>query len=89
MPSTTRVTAMSIAAVRIEPPVCLDRSYTCSNVFAMRSVQPLVHVVAGHLIPLRFLGVFEVGDEDAAGVAEDVGDDEDAAGVEDFVGRRR
>ncbi len=55
----------------------------------MRSLRRFVDFVAGHLIALRFLGVFEIGDEDAAGVAEDVGDDEDAAGVEDFVGRGR
>ena len=38
--------------------------------------QALFDLVERHLLALGFLRVFQVGDEHAAGVAEDVGDDE-------------
>ena len=76
MPSTTRVTAMSIAAWRIVSPRLLGALVHLLERARHALVQPLVHLVAGHLVALRFLGVFEIGNEHAAGVAEDVGDDE-------------
>ena len=80
MPSTTRVTAMSIAAWRIGWRFSLGTLVDLVERARHALVQPLFHLVAGHLVALRFLGVFEIGNEHAAGVAEDVGDDEDARG---------
>ena len=48
--------------------------------------ESVVDLFEGPLLVLGFLGVFEVGDVDAASVAEDVGDDEDVALFEDVVG---
>ena len=51
-------------------------------------VQLRVHLVLAPEVLLEPLHPLEVGDDDAAGVREHVGQHEDAAVLEDHVGRR-
>ena len=89
MPSTTRLTAMFIAASRIVMPSRSAHGVDLLEPLAHPLGQTLFDLGERHLFALRLLRVFQVGDEHAAGVAENVGDDERAAAVEDLVGLGR
>ena len=84
----TRSTPIAMAAVRCETLCALARLITCANECSrMRKSLSVTSVSRPHE-GLQALHPFEVGNDHAAGVAENVGNDEDLvpALVEDEVG---